>query len=627
MAKKYKELNLEEAVFDDQARMKDLDYLETPLSAKVFVLVFAALILVVIIIAARLAHLNFVLGEFYEKRANMNVNKEIIIPALRGVITDRFGEVIAKNAAASSVYINTGELLKPKNIEKMDRLTNDLSNILALPAEDIKKIILKSDLEKNNFILLEPNISVEESIAVQGLNSEFIEVVSDYTRDYADGPVFAHIIGYTGLAENDNSIEGKVGLERQYDEILRGKPGVIMDYRDAKGNAFNKKIVADATPGNSLVTSIDGDLQRYFYERLILGMQSLNTKAGVGLAINPQNGEILSLISLPSFDNNVFVLRGKNNQRKNLLNDPERPLFNRAVSGAYSPGSTIKPLVALVALKEKIAVPELEIYSRGYIEIPNPYNPEEPSRFVDWKPHGWVDARSALARSSNVYFYALGGGLPRSEGGIVRGISFGGKFDGLGIYKLKEYWQRLGFGQKTGIDLGEEGVGFLPNPEEKEAKKSDIWRIGDTYNVSIGQGDFLVTTLQLINFAASIANGGKEYQLRLTKSEEQPKPIVDYSDWVDETKEVQLGMEDAVSKPYGTAYLLSDLPMRVAGKTGSAQVFNNTRTNAFFVGYAPADNPQIAILVLVENSREGSLNTVPIARDVMEWYYYNRISQ
>src|SRR3990167_4895746 len=204
MAKRRKELNFEEAVFDDQARTKDLEYLETPLSAKVFVLVFAVLILAAAIVVGRLAYLNFILGKFYKQRASANVNKEIIIPALRGVITDRFGKIIARNTAASSVYINTGELLKPKNIEKLDQLTENLGDIMVLPADDIKKIILKSDLEKNNFVLLEPNVSMEESIAVQGLNSEFIEVVNDYTRDYIDGPVFAHVIGYTGLAENNN---------------------------------------------------------------------------------------------------------------------------------------------------------------------------------------------------------------------------------------------------------------------------------------------------------------------------------------------------------------------------------------------------------------------------------------
>jgi penicillin-binding protein 2 len=313
-------------------------------------------------------------------------------------------------------------------------------------------------------------------------------------------------------------------------------------------------------------------------------------------------------------------------------------LFNRAISGAYTPGSAIKPMVALAALKENIIDPKKQILSTGYIEIPNPYDPEKPSRFLDWKAHGWVDLRSALARSSNVYFYEIGGGF---EG-----------LKGLGVNKLKEYWQRFLLGAKTGIDLPSESSGFLPDPEEKEERTGQIWRIGDTYNVSIGQGDLLLTPIQLINFIASIANGGKIYRPRLVSCathDNSNNPnlhpndsnrsdnsdtglyhsdcglLMDYSEWQKEIKEVQKGMEDAVEKYYGTANLLSFLPMSAAGKTGSAQVANNTRTNAFFVGYAPAENPEIAILVLMENAREGSLNAVPIAKDVLEWYYYNRI--
>ena len=265
--------------------------------------------------------------------------------------------------------------------------------------------------------------------------------------------------------------------------------------------------------------------------------------------------------------------------------------------------------------------PEKQIFSAGFIDIPNPYFPDQPSRFLDWKAHGWVDLRSALARSSNIYFYAVGGGL-----GDVRG---------LGIGKLNEYWRKFGFGVKTGIDLDAENIGFLPNPEEKEARKKDIWRIGDTYNVSIGQGDLLVTPIQLINQIAGIANDGIMYQPHLMEKiampdgriaeENQPKIINDFSGMHDLIVEVRKGMADAVAKPYGTAQLLSNLPFSVGAKTGSAQIANNTRTNAFFAGYAPAENPEIAILVLIENAREGSLNAVPVGKDVLEWYYYNRL--
>ena len=276
--------------------------------------------------------------------------------------------------------------------------------------------------------------------------------------------------------------------------------------------------------------------------------------------------------------------------------------------------------------------PKKQIYSAGYIEMPNPYFPDQPSRFLDWRAHGWVDLYSALARSSNVYFYSVGGGY--------------GDIKGLGIEKLREYWKEFGLGSKTGIDIDAESDGFLPSSEEKEKRTGDIWRIGDTYNVSIGQGDLLLTPIQLINHIASLANGGKFYKPYLVQTiknkngeavkENQPEIFKNFSYFDEYIKEVQKGMEDAVSKSYGTAHLVAELPVKVAAKTGSAQVANNTKTNAFFVGYLPAEalakvgaplDKQIAILVLIENAREGSLNAVPVGKDVLEWYFYNRLAR
>ena len=239
---------------------------------------------------------------------------------------------------------------------------------------------------------------------------------------------------------------------------------------------------------------------------------------------------------------------------------------------------------------------------------------------MDWKPHGWVDVRSAIARSSNIFFYAAGGGWQDVKG--------------LGVEKLKEYWKIFGFGEKTGIDTEGESIGFLPDPEEKEIRTKDIWRIGDTYNVSIGQGDLQVTPIQILSQISAIANGGDWYRPFLvsaignktsTTTVNKPEITRNFSDFGSYIGEVQEGMKDTVRKPYGTAFMLSDLPFESAGKTGSSQVANNARTNAFFVAYAPAANPQIAILVLVENAREGSLNAVPIGKDVLNWYYQNRM--
>ena len=232
-----------------------------------------------------------------------------------------------------------------------------------------------------------------------------------------------------------------------------------------------------------------------------------------------------------------------------------------------------------------------------------------------------MDLAGALARSSNVYFYEIGGGYKY----------YGVNQTGLGIERLKNYWQQFLLGQKTGIDLLYENSGFLPDPEEKERRTGQIWRLGDTYNVSIGQGDLLLTPIQLITFIASIANGGKIYQPFLAKNT-NPEILKDYSDWDSEISLVQEGLHDAVAKSYGTAFSMSALPISVAGKTGSAQYANNVKTNAFFVGYAPDPNTagtfeesKIAILVLVENAKEGSLNAIPIANDVLRWYYENRL--
>ena len=343
----------------------------------------------------------------------------------------------------------------------------------------------------------------------------------------------------------------------------------------------------------------------------------------MGIALNPKTGEVLSLISLPSFDNNIFGEAGKNQERIKLINSGLKPMFNRAVSGVYTPGSVIKPVVAVAGLKEGVIDTGTKVFSAGFIEIPNPYNPDQPSRFLDWKAHGWVDVYSALARSSNIFFYAVGGGF--------------GDIKGLGIDRLNQYWREFGLGKKTGIDLGAESAGFLPNPDLKEKKSGDIWRIGDTYNVTIGQGDLMVTPLQILSQIASMANGGKFFKPYLlekiedtygkTLMETRPSVLLDNSSLEDYFKEVRKGMEDAVSKPYGTANMLSVLPIKAAGKTGSSQVSNNTKTNAFFIGYMPADDPQIAVLVLIEDAKEGSLNAVPVGKDALEWYYYNRLAE
>jgi penicillin-binding protein 2 len=267
--------------------------------------------------------------------------------------------------------------------------------------------------------------------------------------------------------------------------------------------------------------------------------------------------------------------------------------------------------VGIAALEEGVISPQREIFSPGYLEIPNPYNPDKPTRYADWRYQGNVNLYSALAQSSNVYFYTVGGGA--------------GDIKGLGITKLRNWWQEFNFGVPTGIDLPGEAKGFLPSPEWKEKTQKRSWLLGDTYNVSIGQGDFLVTPIQLLSYIGAVANGGKIYRPYIVQELNQPKINKDLTGILSQIKEAQKGMRMGVTSPMGTSYRLNDLPFEVAAKTGSAQVKNNTQENAFFVGYAPYQNPKIAILVLIENSKEGSLNAVPIAKDVLSWYYENRL--
>lgn len=612
------DLFLEEAVLDDLAQ--GLDPLELPLSQKAFKLVGVATFLVVTVVILRILFLGGWQSKFYSQQALVNASQISTIRAERGIIFDRFDKPLVKNLSSFRLSLKLVELLKNKD-ERIQTI-EALQNILNLPPNYIENLIEEVNLEKQNSLIIARQLSVEDVIKIKNLNLPAVQIEDDFKRQYPNGEILAHIVGYTGSVDkNDiennnflsfNDVVGKSGLEAYYDKELRGVDGGTINYRNAKGEFIDNKLLENSTPGDQLHSTIDFELQSYFFQRLKQGLNYLGSQAGVGIALNPQNGEILALFSLPSFDNNQIA--------GEVLTSPYKPLFNRAISGAYSPGSTIKPLVAFAALAEKVISPEKEIFSPGYLDIPNPYNPDQPSRFLDWRPNGWVNLYSAIARSCNVYFYEVGGGF--------------GDIKGLGIDKLKEYWEKFGLGRKTGIDLPSENNGFLPDVQTKE-KAGGIWRIGDTYNVSIGQGDLLVTPLQLINYISAIANGGKIYQPFIVKKittedgkvvkELEPKILKDYSSDNDIIKEIQHGMIDAVKKSYGTAYLLADLPVSVAAKTGTAQIESNTKVNAFFVGYAPAENPQIAILVLVENAKEGSLNAVPVAKDVLEWYYYNRI--
>jgi len=603
--KKNKQLDFEEVVSDSLSD-KEFDVREKPLNPLVFHTVLSVSVLVAMVFLGRTAFFTGVDADRYIKRSEANINQDVPLIAPRGIIVDREGIPLVENEVIFTVFLQLDEMIR--NGEREAVLTAS-EKLLGLDMEEVSENLEDTNIESVTDIILARNITRDQVIAIRTSGIQSLIVENDYKRNYKS-PAFSHVVGYVNLVSSDdlrrnekltlNDLIGKSGLESFYDDKLRGDNGFITISRNAKGELEDIQRTSEPVAGEMMETTIDAEFQEYFYNRMLKGLGSLGRTSGVGLAINPKNGEVLALLSFPSFDaNNV----------SDYLSNVNRPLFNRAVSGLYSPGSTIKPVHGVAALSEEVVTTEKQIFSAGFIEIPNRFNPDNPSIFVDWKPHGWVNIHSALARSSNVYFYVVGGGF---EG-----------LKGVGIEKLRDYWVNFGLDKLTGIDLPGEATGFLPSPDEKEERTGIIWRVGDTYNISIGQGDLQLTPLELLNSIVAIAEG-RAYQLHIAKTD-QIEEIINIIDFEPALTEVRTGLEDAVSKSYGTANLLDTLPISVAAKTGSAQTAGNTKTNALFIGYAPADDPQIAVLVLIEDAREGSLNAIPIARDVFEWYYLNRL--
>jgi len=609
----------------DKAATDDL--LHIPLADRIFKVFLIGTFLIGGLVLAQLLNLGVLKHRFYAVRAASNASNIKIEPAPRGIIYDRFGKPLVKNEPAFNAFLAPSDL--PKDPSERLAAFGKISDVLGIDQSAFDRKISEKDWNLNDELLLSDNLTHDELVTLSSENIPGVRLEPTFKR--AGDPPFAlaHLIGYAGLAAEDDlkndpnltadDLIGRDGLEAYYDDYLRGQNGREVFLKDSRGEIKGSESRSLPAPGDAIQTFIDKDFQIYFYNQLQAALSGLGRQIGLGLAINPQNGEVLALFNIPSFDPA---------QLSRYLTAPNNPLFNRAIAGLYNPGSTIKPLVATAALAEGTVTVSKMIYSPGYLDVPNPYDPANPSRFLDWRPQGWVDLHSALARSSNVYFYEVGGGLP-AQAGLEGQV-------GLGVSRLRKWWHKFGLDQKTNIDLVGEESGFLPSPDWKEEKTGKPWLIGDTYNVSIGQGDLLITPLELLNYIAAIANGGRFFEPRIMKDvkdskgnillESRPTVFLDLSVEIGGVlPDVRQGMRDAVQKSYGTSYLLSDLPVRVAAKTGSAQTNNNAKVNALFVGYEPYDNPQIAILIMVENAVEGSLNVVPVAKKVMLWYYENRI--
>lgn len=584
-------------------------------------LAFAGLITVLVIVGIvfRMLWLGVAQGAYYEELASANVNYAVTTDAPRGRVLDMYGSVLADNAPAFSLQLDVRAYLKKTEVERKESLALIQEQAGIEPAMVEERIQAHLKANRGEALTLFRGLTEAQVVAIRAAKHPEVTVREGYQRDYPLGKAAAHVVGYTGPVSADDLKEdatlipsdviGRQGVEMFYDEALRGTLGRTLISRDAVGSLLGDERTSPAQPGDDLKLTIDADLQQYAYERLSEGLESLGRTTGAVVIMDPRNGAVRALVSLPAYDPGAFTQSNRSEERTAYLTDPARPLYDRVVSGVYTPGSTIKPLHAIAALVEGVVSPDWSIFSPGYLDIPNPYNPSKPTRYVDWRYQGTINARSAIAQSSNVYFYAVGGGT--------------GGLKGLGITKLREWWKTFLLDEKTGIDLPNEGAGFLPSPEWKEDRTGTDWLLGDTYNVSIGQGDLSLTPIRLVNYVAAVANGGTIWK-PYVHGGSTPTVAKDLTQYGAAFLEAQKGMRMTVTSDLGTAHTMDQLPFAVAGKTGSAQIQNNAKENAFFVGYAPYENPEIAIALLVEDAKHGSLNAVPVAQDIFKWWYEHR---
>ena len=614
------------------------------------VLFFCAFAIVVL----QLWRLQIVQTQGYQLEADANRFRLVSIDAPRGVMYDRDGRLLVRNVPSYAVSIVPAAL--PKDDTSREAVLARISELLDIPVssrtasssgfssrrgieemlEDATTspyapVAIKQDVDKQVAFLIE-----EEHLYLPGV---IVEVTP--RREYTTGALTSHVLGYVGQlpaesaerylsqSDEDYTISDRVGLmgvEEALENELRGRKGT----KHIEVDAFEREVNVLATdppePGANLVLTLDADLQQAAEAALREGMRRVNSTSGVLIAMDPQSGAILAMVSLPSYDNNLFARGISVEDYEQLTGDPEHPLINHALSGQYPPGSTFKIVPAAAALQEGVVSRDTRLLCQGELLLPNKYFPDDPSKaqtFVCWNKwgHGALNVIGGIAQSCDIFFYQLGGGFK--------------DFRGLGMERLAEYAQAFGFGELTGIALPGESPGLVPDDRWKRETYGESWVTGDTYNAVIGQGFVLVTPLQLLNATAAIANSGTLYRpqlvQRIVDSEGQvlrnlvPEVIRRVPVSAQNLELVREGMREAVTN--GTAHRANLAEVAVAGKTGTAE-YPGPRdeegilpTHAWFTTFAPYEEPEIAIVVFVSGGHEGAKIAVPIAARVLRAYF------
>ena len=572
-------------------------------------------IAIILILIGRMFYLQILKGSYYSRQAEGNRTRYSRILAPRGIIYDCNGEELANNKPGFMIsLVRRSDSYSEETLER-------LSTILKIPLVKIKETV-KQEAGGAEPIRVVRNATPDQVAKVEEnlryLPGVMLEVQP--VRNYPNKELAVHALGYVGeISDYEIShgaysnlkagdIIGKFGLEDYYDDALRGEDGSYREEVDVAGRVVQVMDKVDPKPGQGLVLTIDAKLQRITEAAVDRQLRAIHARGCAVVVLDPNNGEVKALVSRPGFDPNWFVNGISEKNWKYLNTDPFHPMTDKAISGEYPPGSTFKIVTGSAALEEKKVTPDELIYDSGRHWLVDMRN-------AGGEALGYINFKRALSASDNVYFYEMG--------------------NRLGIDLLDKYAKDFGFGQRTGIDLDGEAQGLIATPEYKMKVFDDDWYLGDTFNTAIGQGFTLASPIQVAEMMAAVATDGKRYKPHLVTKiinddgsvakafepeEEGSLPISEAT-----LKLVQEGLE-AVTEEGGTASSLKNLPVAVAGKTGTAENPHGPE-HGWFVAYAPAKNPQLVVVCIVEQGTYGSVSAVPIVKDILEYAFTDPVGR
>jgi len=490
-----------------------------------------------------------------------------------------------------------------------------LGHLQIVKGEEYRDISERNTLKKD-FIFADRGIIFDRNGKELAWNTKIPDL--DFAQRTYETPGFSHVLGYVSYPSKDKSgvywqkeFIGKDGLEKQYNDFLTGENGAKVVEEDVFGKVQSENTLDHPKMGGDLFTTIDKEIQQELFLMIENFSKEFSYNGGGAVIMDIQNGEIVASVSYPEYDSNILS-DGKDSASINkYLTDKRKVFLNRPVAGLYTPGSIVKPFFALGALDLGIISPSKKIYSSGQIEIPNPYFPDQKTIFRDWKAHGWTNMTEAIAVSSDVYFYAIGGGYADQQG--------------MGIANLEKYARMFNIGTKTNVDLPGEVEGIIPNPEWKARNfKGEPWRLGNTYHTSIGQYGFQVTPLEMTRAVSTLATYGKVVTPHFLLNAQETKENTYFIELNKKNVAVALqGMRDTVT--YGTAVTLNVPYANIAAKTGTAELgVRKDRINSWIVGFFPYENPKYAFTFLMESGPSKTGGASVLSRRFFDWMSQNK---